>query len=70
MQPESDPLCISTAWSASSLFDAQRGDSSYAICEQRRSRSAYASVQSDQRILCLSTYTIVDIDSVSRQRGP
>ena len=46
------------------------GKGSYVTCEQRRSRSACASVQSDLGILCTSTYTTVSIDSVSGQRRP
>ena len=42
----------------------------YTSCGQCRSRSACASVQSELRILCLSTYTIVSIDSVSEQCRP
>ena len=42
----------------------------YTICEQRRSRSACAFVQSDYSILCSSTYTTVSIDSVSGQWRP
>ena len=40
------------------------------MCEQQRSRSACASMQSDLSILCWSTYTIVSIDSVRANAGP
>ena len=43
------------------------GKGPYAIREQRRSRWACASVQSDLDILCSSTYTTVSIDSVCEQ---
>ena len=39
----------------------------YAFCGQRRSGSACAYVQSNMGIFCLTTYTTVSTDSVSRQ---
>ena len=42
----------------------------YAIYEQRMSRWACASVQTDLDILCSSTYTAVSIHSVSGKRRP
>ena len=43
---------------------------SYAKCEQRTSRSASASVQSDLYFLCSPSYTTVSIDSVSGTEDP
>ena len=52
-------------------YDAQRSKNGpYAICGQRRYRSACASVQSNLGISCLLTDTKVSIDSVSRQCRP
>ena len=42
----------------------------YAICKQRRSKWACAFMLPDLQILCFSTYTMVSIDSVSRQGRP
>ena len=42
----------------------------YAICGQRRSRSLCTSVLSNLGIFCLSTYTSISTDTVSRQWRP
>ena len=57
----------------STLYDMKRNTRKKgpdAICGQGRSRSMCAFLQSDLSILCLSTYTVVSIDSVSGQRSP